>query len=143
MTLSEFLFHFSAGVVLPFWAAMIFFPRAAITEKMVRSPWIILPPILCYAAFVLPHLPELMAVFAGPSPEVLAAVMAKPWAASLFWAYAGAFDLFVGRWIFFDARRREINPWSVSPSLAVAIFFGPIGFTLYGLTVLIHGLRSR
>jgi len=59
-------------------------------------------------------------------------MMAEPWAASLFWAYAGAFDLFVGRWIFFDAREREIGALWVSPILFVTIFSGPLGFALYG-----------
>ncbi len=60
-------------------------------------------------------------------------MMAQPWAASLFWAYAGAFDLFVGRWIFFDARDRAISAGYVSPILFVCILFGPLGFILYAL----------
>ncbi len=137
------LFHFSAAVVLPFWAAMIFFPRASVTERMVRSPWIILPPVACYLAFWLPNLGALIAGFGEPSPESVAELMSQPWAASLFWTYAGAFDLFVGRWMFFDARKRGINPWWVSPSLFVAIFFGPVGFTLYGATVLVTFFSRR
>ena len=98
----HFLFHFSAISVLPFWAAMIFFPRAQLTAKLVASPWIVLPAALCYLALAIPHARELIAVFAAPSPKSLASVMAEPWAASMFWAYAGAFDLFVGRWIHLD-----------------------------------------
>jgi len=141
--LSVFLFHFSAVIVLPFWIAMIAFPRSSITARMVASPWIILPPILCYLFFGMPHMDALAGVFAAPSPESLAAVMGEEWAASMFWAYAGAFDLFVGRWMFHDAKEREINPWLVSPALFVAIFFGPVGFSLYGIIVGARQLSGR
>lgn len=132
------LFHLSAGSVLPFWVAMILFPGATLTKTLVRSPWIILPPVLCYVAFGAPHAGELLAVFARPSPESLATVMAKPWAASMFWAYAGAFDLFVGRWIFLDAVERGIRHRWVAPALVVAVFFGPVGFLIYALVRVAH-----
>jgi len=127
------LFHFSALSVLPFWAAMIFFPHARLTARLVASPWIVLPAALCYLALVAPHARELVAVFAAPSPESLASVMGQPWAASMYWAYAGAFDLFVGRWIHLDAKERGIHRLLVTPALVVCIFFGPLGFALYAL----------
>lgn len=136
--LTDFFFHFSAAVVLPFWAAMIVFPGAGWTDKLVRSPLIILPPIVCYLYFALPHLPELAAVFVNASPETLAVALAEPWAAGMFWAYAGAFDLFVGRWMYLDARERGISHLFVAPALIVAIFLGPVGFTLYALVRALH-----
>jgi hypothetical protein len=69
-------------------------------------------------------------------------MMGEPWAASMFWAYAGASDLFVGRWIFFDTRERGINPWLVSPVLFVTIASGPLGFALYALIVGVRRLRT-
>lgn len=132
--MTTFLFHFSALIVLPFWVMMIFRPHLTLTEKMVRSPWIILPPIICYLAFLIPNLPQAMMLFQNPSPESLAKLMSEPWSASMFWAYAGAFDLFVGRWIFFDARKKEISHWVVSPILFVCIFFGPLAFAIYAIT---------
>jgi hypothetical protein len=140
------LFHFSAISVLPFWAAMIFFPRARLTAKLVATPWIALPAALCYVALAVPHARELVGVFGGPSPESLASVMAKPWAASMFWAYAGAFDLFVGRWIHFDAQERGIRHAFIAPILSVCILFGPIGFVLYAVVRAFHartGARSE
>ncbi len=97
-----------------------------------RDTWIILPPVACYLLLGMPNVSQLVAVFGQPSPESLAVVMAEPWAASMFWAYAGAFDLFVGRWMFLDARERGMGPLWVSPVLFVTIFFGPLGFLLYG-----------
>lgn len=134
----HFLFHFSALSVLPFWAAMIFFPRARLTAKLVASPWIVLPAALCYLALAVPHARELITVFAAPSPESLATVMAEPWAASMFWAYAGAFDLFVGRWIHLDARERGIRHVFIAPVLSVCLLFGPLGFALYAAVRALH-----
>jgi len=130
----HFLFHFSALSVLPFWAAMIVFPNAARTARLVASPFIGLPAALCYLALAAPHAAELAGIFALPSPEKLAGVMGQPWAASMYWAYAGAFDLFVGRWIHFDARERNIPHALVAPILFVCIFFGPLAFTIYAVT---------
>ena len=132
------LFHGSAIAVLPFWLAMILFPRAKWTQRMVATPWIIVPPVACYLLLGMPHVSQLLAVFGQPSPESLATVMREPWAASMFWAYAGAFDLFVGRWMFLDARARGIGPLWVSPVLFVTIFFGPLGFILYGSACLVR-----
>ncbi len=126
------LFQGSAIAVLPFWFAMIVFPRAGWTQRMVATPWIILPPVACYLLLGMPHVGQFLGAFGQPSPESLAALMGEPWAASMFWAYAGAFDLFVGRWMFLDARERGIGPLWVSPVLFVTIFFGPLGFLLYG-----------
>lgn len=131
---TDFLFHFSALSVLPFWGMMIFLPRSERTERIVRSSWIILPPVVCYTGLLIPNLSwEMTAFFSAPSAAGLARIMAEPWAAALFWAYAGAFDLFVGRWIFLDSRKRGIPHLLVAPILAVAILFGPVGFLLYAL----------
>lgn len=129
----HFLFHLSALSVLPFWAAMIVFPRADRTARLVRSPFIGLPAALCYLALAAPHTVELLGIFASPSPEGLAAVMGQPWAASMFWAYAGSFDLFVGRWIHLDAGERGLSRAVVTPILVVCVLFGPLAFTLYAL----------
>ena len=117
---------------------MIGFPNAAATARLVASPWIILPPVLCYLGLLAPNVLEFLSVFAAPSPQTLAAVMAKPWAASLFWAYAGAFDLFVGRWMFLDARQSGIRHWVLGPLLFICIFSGPLGFALYGVAKVCH-----
>jgi hypothetical protein len=137
------LFHLSAASVLPFWAAMILFPRSPLTARLVASPWIALPAAACYLALAAPHASELLGVFAAPSPEGLAVVMGKPWAASMFWAYAGSFDLFVGRWIHLDAAERGIPRVAVGPILAVCILFGPLAFALYSVVRLLVARRRR
>ena len=128
----KFLFHFSAISVLPFWGLMILFPNYSLTKSVISSPWIIVPPSICYIALLIPNLSkEVLLSFKNASPQKLAKIMARPWAASLFWTYAGAFDLFIGRWIYLDAQTLEINHFLIAPILLVSIFFGPVGFLLY------------
>ncbi|MSQ83352.1 MAG: DUF4281 domain-containing protein [Myxococcales bacterium] len=139
----NFLFHFSALSVLPFWAAMILFPRSSWTDRLVATPWIILPATLCYLAAALPNLPEIMSIFQDPSPRSLAVVQGQAWAATMNWAYAGAFDLFVGRWMFLDARTSAISHWLVAPVLCISILLGPLGFTLYGVAKAVRWMQQR
>jgi len=129
----DFLFHFSALLVTPFWLAMILFPKAGLTQKMVASPWIILPPIACYLIVLLPNFTAGLLIFKNPSPANLALTMGETWGATLFWAYAGAFDLFVGRCIFFDAKERGITHLLIAPILFICILFGPLAFAIYAL----------
>lgn len=130
--MTDFFFHFSALSVLPFWVMMICFPNRNVTIKLAKSPYIILPPALCYLGLLLPNFT--LDFFVNPSPEKLAGFLSEPWAASLYWSYAGAFDLFVGRWIFFDAREREISHAMIFAPMLVCIFFGPLGLLMYFLT---------
>lgn len=140
--MTTFLFHFSAIIVLPFWLMMIFCPRLELTKKIVSSPWIILPPTICYLAFLLPNFPQAILIFQNPGPESLANIMGAPWSASLFWAYAGAFDLFIGRWIFFDAQEKGIHYLWVSPILFVGIFFGPLAFFMYSIVRAVNSFQK-
>jgi len=111
---------------------MIFLPGKAYTDSIISTPLIILPAVICYTLLLIPNLSkDLLLVFKKPSPKSLASILSKPWAASMFWAYAGAFDLFVGRWIYLDAQELDLNHFFVAPILFVSIFFGPIGFLLY------------
>ncbi|WP_372365205.1 ABA4-like family protein [Candidatus Uabimicrobium sp. HlEnr_7] len=132
----DFLFHFSAYSVLPFWAIMIFFPHYSKTKSIIKVPWIILPATICYIIVLMPNITAAMSIFYGPSPELATKLMSEPWGGSLFWIYAGAFDLFVGRWIYLDAMEKKITSWFISPILFVCIFFGPLGFFLYTIVSL-------
>lgn len=140
----EFIFHFSAMSVMPFWLMMIAFPNVEICNKIIQSPWIIMPPTVCYLMALMPNIATSVLVFQDPTAQSVAVLMGKPWGAALFWAYAGAFDLFVGRWIFLDYKKEKINHWWVAPILFTCIFFGPLAFTLYGLLKgLVYYQRKR
>jgi len=139
----DFAFHFSAYSVLPFWAMMIFFPHSSKTKSIVKIPWIILPATICYLVVLLPNISSAMSIFYGPSPELANKVLSEPWGGSLFWIYAGAFDLFVGRWIYLDALSKKISSWFVSPILFICILFGPLGFFLYMMLCIVYTLVRK
>lgn len=140
-------FYASALVVLPFWGLMIFWPNAALTYKAVRSVWIVMPPVMCYLMVLAGHWRAFLGVDQTggtdwPSPKSIQMMLNSEAGATFFWAYAGAFDLFVGRWIFFDAKQRNITHWLVAPCLLVAIVFGPLGLSMYGCICLVYAFPN-
>lgn len=113
---------------------MIFMPKHDLTPKMVSPLWIIVPPILSYMALLFPDLIDNMRIFFdSPNAEGFTQIMDSSRAATLFWSNAAAFDLFVGRWIYFDSKKLKANQLIISLILSVTIAFGPIGYLLYFL----------
>ena len=42
-----------------------------------------------------------------------------------------AFDLFVGRWEYLDARERQLTHWLLAPCLFLTLMLGPLGLLAY------------
>jgi len=127
----ERLFELSNLLVTPFWLAMILAPRWRVTERLLRGPVGILAPAFIYALLVLPRLGELLPVVGRPELGAVAALLATPPGATIAWAHFLAFDLFVGRWIYLDARTRGLSAWLVSPLLVLTLLLGPLGLLGY------------
>lgn len=125
--MTGFLFSLTNAVVLPFWALMILAPRWRWTLRVVASPLIVLPLLLIYAALVLPQLGELIPALARPTLDGIQELLGTPAGAAAGWAHFLALDLFVGRWIFLDARERAMPARLVSPLLVLVFMFAPIG----------------
>ena len=83
---------------------MIAAPRWRLTERVVSSAWIFLAPIALYAALVIPGLASVLPVVARPELDPVRALLGSPLGATAAWAHFLAFDLFVGRFIFLDAK---------------------------------------
>jgi hypothetical protein len=58
-------------------------------------------------------------------------MLGSPEGATVAWVHFLAFDLFVGRWIYLDARTRELPWWATSPLLFLTLMLGPIGLLAY------------
>lgn len=121
------LFDASFLLVAPFWLAMIALPGWRVTRRVVASPWIAAPAAALYLALVLPGLPGVLAAVASPSLDAIAPLLGTPEGATVAWLHFLAFDLFVGRWIYLDARERGITPWLTSPLLFLTLMLGPVG----------------
>jgi hypothetical protein len=121
------VFELSFLLVAPFWALMILLPGWRVTRRIVGSPVVAAGPAVVYAAIAAPLLATLLPALAGPSLATIAPLLGSPEGATLAWLHFLAFDLFVGRWIYLDARERGASAWVVSPILATTLMVGPVG----------------
>ncbi len=127
----ERLFALSGLLVLPFWFLMIVLPRWRVTTKIIASPFIAAGPILLYAALVLPAIGEILPVVAQPRLDSVSTLLGQPLGTTAGWAHFLAFDLFVGRFIYLDARQRRLSALMISPLLLATLLLGPLGLGGY------------
>lgn len=128
----ESIFSLSNLVVIPFWALMIILPFWSWSQRIMQSYWPIVLPTLFYVYLLLfgggVGSTEGMAELMNPSAKGIALLLGNPAGAATGWAHFLAFDLFVGRWIFLEARK-SVTPWWISsPILFFTLMLGPIGF---------------
>ena len=134
------VFDASFLLVAPFWFLMIVLPGWRVTRRVVASPWIAAPAAALYLALVVPGLPGVLAAVSSPSLEAIAPMLGTPEGATVAWVHFLAFDLFVGRWVYLDARQRGVSPWVVSPLLFATLMVGPVGLLGY---LAVRGWASR
>ena len=132
------LFSASFLLVAPFWLLMVFLPGWRWTERIVRSVWIAAPAALLYTVLVLPQFGSVFGAVAQPDLPGVMALLGTPAGATIGWVHFLAFDLFVGRWIYLDSRKRGLSPWLLGPILIFTLLLAPMGFLLY---LLVRNLR--
>jgi hypothetical protein len=136
----ETIFSLSNYLVLPFWFLMILLPHWRWTRHLIGSPLVSAAPALIYASLALMRLGEMWPVIASPTLPGVAALLGSPAGATIAWVHFLAFDLFAGRWIYLDARARQITAWLVAPLLFLTLMLGPLGFLLY---LVVHAGRGQ
>jgi hypothetical protein len=109
------------------WVAMLLFPRTRFTQSLVLSDW---PMIAGGAAYALLALALLANEFAsiGFSLTSVQTLLSSDVGALTVWAHLQVFNLFVGVWIFRDAKY-----WGVNPGLYLlgTLLAGPVGLGAY------------
>jgi len=135
----ETVFSLSFLLTGPFWAMMILAPRWRWTQRVIGSPFIILPAALLYVVLVVPALTEAFPALVSPTLDNVASLLGSAEGATVGWIHFLAFDLFVGRWAYLDAQKRKISKWLVGPALFFILMVGPLGFTLY---LLVRTIKS-
>ncbi|WP_433633589.1 ABA4-like family protein [Nocardia sp. CA-120079] len=125
------LFDLTFWSAAPFWALMILAPRWHRTPTVVASPLICAAPLLIYATLVLPEFGPFLSVLTAPNLPGLQAILAGGTGAAAAWAHFVGFDLFLGRWIYFDSRARGVHPVLISGLLTFTILFAPLGVLGY------------
>lgn len=118
-------------LVAPFWALMILAPAWRGTERVLGSRLVALPAALLYAVLLVPQFGVVAGAVLDPSLADLASLLATDAGATLAWAHFLAFDLFVGRWVYLDARGRGVSPLLSSSVLGLTLLFGPVGLLAY------------
>ncbi len=127
----ERIFELSSFLVLPVWLMMVFLPRWRWTERIVASPFVAILPAVLYIVLIAPILPTVLPAVAQPTLAGIASLLGSPLGATIGWAHFLAFDLFVGRWIYLDAREHGIPAPLVSAILLTTLMFGPIGYVAH------------
>lgn len=127
----EIIFELSGLTVAPFWLMMMFLPRWRWTERLMGTPWVVAGPAVLYVLLILPYLPQHAPVLMRPELGKIARLLGSHAGATIGWVHFLAFDLFVGRWIYRDARRRRISAWLSGPALFLTLLFGPLGLLLH------------
>jgi len=125
------LFSLTFLLAAPFWALMILLPGWSWTRRIIDSPLIVLPVVLIYALLVVPAFGEVLPAVANPTLGGVRELLGTANGAAAGWAHMIAFDLFVGRWIWLDARARHVPHLALAPILVLTILLGPLGLAAY------------
>ncbi len=125
------LFSLTFAVAAPFWALMILAPGWSWTRRIIASPLIVLPVVLIYAVLVIPAFGDVFPAVASPTLAGIRDLLGTADGAAAAWAHMIAFDLFVGRWTWLDARDRGIPALVTAPVLLLTILLGPLGLLAY------------
>jgi len=129
--MAETLFTLVFPLAVPFWFMMIVLPTWRWTRRIVTSPLIALPAAAIYVALLIPQIDVVFPAVTSPSLAGIAELIGTPEGAALAWAHFIAFDLFVGAWMYRDARDRGIHPVIMAPTLVLTILVAPAGFAIY------------
>jgi hypothetical protein len=134
---TETIFQLINLYVLPFWLLMIFAPHWRVTQQLMRT---LLPIVPMAVIYVLMLGMAIGGNSGGGSLDFTLAgisrLMADPFGFTVGWAHYLAFDLFVGRWIYWHSQKsseRKLPQWVVSLALALTFMAGPAGLLLYFL----------
>lgn len=138
--MTELLFSITFLLAVPFWALMIFAPKWGVTDRVIASPLIVVPPALVYLVLAVTNFADLWAAVSAPSLGPLAEFLGTPEGTALGWAHFIAWDLFVGRWMYRQSRELGIHPLVMAPILLVTILASPIGLLLF---LPVRALRTR
>ncbi|WOD39502.1 ABA4-like family protein [Nodosilinea sp. E11] len=133
--LLELLFSGANLFVLPFWTLMVLVPNTKLTRTVMGSllPFAALAGL--YLFLFVTSFGNVDGIEALSDPNLslgdLAAIFAQPHVTATGWVHFLAFDLFVGRWIYWQGQERGVF---TRHSLALCLFAGPLGLLSHLVT---------
>lgn len=134
--------------VLPFWFLIIFFPRWSVTRQIMKSVLPLILPASVHTAFIVMLLQsrsdlkdDYSALFPLSAGKVIGKMTERDMA-TVSWLHMLPGDLFIGRWLYLDSRKRDYSPWFASLLLVVTWTSGSIGFVFYLLLRVLKGIAG-
>jgi hypothetical protein len=131
----ELLFSAANLFVLPFWTLMVLVPNTKLTRTVMGSllPFAALAGL--YLFLFVTSFSNVQGIEALSDPNLslpdLAALFANPHVTATGWVHYLVFDLFVGRWIYWQGQESGVF---TRHSLALCLFAGPLGLLSHLLT---------
>lgn len=120
-------------IPLPWWALMIFAPRAGLTKRLTRSYVIFFILALFYVIFLglgVMELPTATA-FDFRFHQIRQSLSQSSLLFVGAWIHYLVFDLFVGFWIYKEGLRLNIPTWQTGICLCFTLLTGPFGLGLF------------
>ncbi|MCK7623093.1 ABA4-like family protein [Streptomyces sp. RS10V-4] len=125
------LFTLAFTLAAPFWALLILAPGRRLTDRIAASPLPMVPVIGVYLALAVPVFPQLWAAVSRPDLAGFQELLALGGGAGAIWAQLIAWDLFLGQWMYREARALGIHPLVMAPLLVLTILLSPISVLLF------------
>lgn len=121
------LFNLITVAPLVIWISMILFPKTLFTQRMIMSYWIYIIFGIIYALLALVFLASELNV-TGLDLNSLKQMLSSDWGTLAIWTHLMSFNLFIGVWIFRDAKY-----WGIKtlPYLILSFLAAPLGLALY------------
>ncbi|MER7990895.1 ABA4-like family protein [Streptomyces noursei] len=125
------LFSLAFALAAPFWALLILAPGRRWTDRIAASPLPMVPVIGVYLALAIPVFPQLWAAVSHPDLAGFQRLLALGGGAGAIWAQLIAWDLFLGQWMYREARALGVHPLVMGPLLVLTILLSPLGVLLF------------
>jgi hypothetical protein len=133
--LLELLFNGANLFVLPFWTLMVLVPNTKLARMVMGSflPFVVLAGIYLFLFVTSFSNVEGIEAFSDPNLSLpdLAALFADPHITATGWIHFVVFDLFVGRWIYWQGQETGVF---TRHSLVLCLFAGPMGLLSHLIT---------
>lgn len=127
----EIQFQLVNLAALPFWMLMLLAPSWGVTRRVMESFAAPLLFAVIYTVMVVPGLMDVLPKLMRPDLDTIATLLGDRRATVIAWVHFLAFDLFVGRWEYLDARERGLTHWLLAPCLFLTLMLGPLGLLCY------------
>ncbi|MFF8372354.1 ABA4-like family protein [Streptomyces lydicus] len=128
---SSTLFDLAFLLAAPFWVLLILAPGWRFTDRIAASPLPMVPVLAVYLVLAIGVFPQLWAAVSHPDLAGFQELMRLGGGAGALWAQVIAWDLFLGQWMYREARTLRIHPLVMAPLLVLTVLLSPFGVLLF------------